>query len=68
MLRDNYTPGNLVDMTETLFYSSAIPLKLSKNSMTYSGSFYLSDLITKFRLTANAFSSQGAFGFSTFRV
>lgn len=56
-LRENYVEGDLVDMTETLFYKSAVQVSKSRNSMTYTGSFYLSDLITQFRLTANAFSS-----------
>jgi hypothetical protein len=34
------------------------------NSGVATGSFYLSDLVTKFRVTANAFDSNGALGFN----
>jgi len=47
-------------MTESVFFSAA---KRTSNGKI-SGSFVLSDLITKFRLTANVFNKDGAIGFN----
>jgi hypothetical protein len=48
-----------VDMTETVFYSSA---KHTKNGKL-TGSFYLSDLITKFRIITDSFDTKGRIGY-----
>lgn len=47
-------------MTETVFYCSANRTKNGK----LSGSFSLSDLITKFRITANTFDATGKIGYT----
>lgn len=58
-LRANYSSNYALDMTETVFYATAIKVKVdkSKDWASYSDSFYLSDLITKFRISANTFDS-----------
>ncbi|CDW88298.1 a-macroglobulin complement component [Stylonychia lemnae] len=48
------------DTTETVFYQAAV---LTDNQGKYSGSFYISDLITQFRISANAFDTRGVFGY-----
>ncbi len=64
-LRENYDSGYAVDMTETVFYSTAVRVD---QAASYADSFYLSDLITTFRISANAFDSQGALGFNTLLI
>jgi len=47
------------DTTETVFYATAMKTKNGRAS----GSFQLSGLITKFRITANAFNKEGVIGY-----
>ena len=47
-------------MTESVFYSTAKRTQDGK----ISGSFVLSDIITRFRLTANVFNKDGKIGFN----
>jgi uncharacterized protein YfaS (alpha-2-macroglobulin family) len=47
-------------MTETVFYSSALKTRTG----IINGTFKLSDLITKFRISANSFDKSGALGYS----
>jgi len=49
------------DRTETCFFATA--LKTSGGKVK--GSFYLSGLVTKFRITANSFGKNAVFGFNT---
>eukprot|EP00347_Sterkiella_histriomuscorum_P007254 403349667 len=49
------------DTTETVFYSAA---SMTDRQGKYLVSFYLSDLITTYRITANAFDTQGRIGYS----
>lgn len=60
--REDWSANERVDMTETVFYSATQPLSKSGK---FSGEFYLSDLITEFRITANAFSSDGVLGYNS---
>jgi len=57
-LRKNFDPTERVDLTETVLFSSASVVQGSTQ-----GSFYLSDLITKFRITVNAIDVNGAIGY-----
>lgn len=59
-LRKGYNPSVRIDKTETQFYASAARVK----NGVYKGSFYLSDLITEFRITANAFDRKGRIGYA----
>jgi hypothetical protein len=56
--RDNFNPSQRVDMTESVFYATA----MRTSDGRIKGSFVLSDLITRFRLTANAFNNDGMIG------
>lgn len=47
-------------MTETVLYNSA---NFTKNGKL-KGNFYLSDLITKFRITVNSFDTNGRIGYT----
>jgi uncharacterized protein YfaS (alpha-2-macroglobulin family) len=58
-LRKNFSPAERIDLTETVLFTSAKRIK----SGTFKGSFRLSDLITKFRITANAIDSTGVIGY-----
>ena len=58
-LRKNFNPSERVDLTETVLFSSTNRV----TSGTKKGQFWLSDLITKFRITANAIDSNGAIGY-----
>lgn len=59
-LQPNWTASSRSDLTETVFFNSAN----KTNSLgKVTGSFYLSDLITKFRLIANAFDTAGVIGY-----
>ena len=58
-LRKGFTPTERVDLTETVLFSSSNRVK----SGTYKGSFRLSDLITKFRITVNAIDVKGGIGY-----
>ena len=58
-LRKNYNASERIDLTETVLFSSSNRIK---NGML-KGSFRLSDLITKFRLTANAIDVNGMIGY-----
>eukprot|EP00347_Sterkiella_histriomuscorum_P004662 403359590 len=49
------------DTTETVFYQAAV---LTDREGRYTVRFYLSDLITSFRITANAFDTLGRMGYS----
>mmetsp|Transcript_19520 Transcript_19520/g.14214 ORF Transcript_19520/g.14214 Transcript_19520/m.14214 type:complete len:132 (-) Transcript_19520:1517-1912(-) len=49
-----------VDKTETQFYSAMTKVGSSRK---FTGSFYLSDLITKFRITVNAIDTKGRIGY-----
>jgi len=58
-LRKGFTPSERVDLTETVLFSSS-------NRVTNGilrGSFRLSDLITKFRITVNAIDTTGVIGY-----
>lgn len=48
-------------MTDTVFYSTANYTK----SGVYRGSFFLSDLVSQFRISANAFDNFGRLGFGS---
>jgi len=50
-----------VDKTETQFYTALT--KIEKGNK-FEGSFYLSDLVTKFRITANALDTKGRIGYA----
>lgn len=58
-LRKGFTPAERVDLTETVLFSSSNRVK----NGSLKGSFRLSDLITKFRITANAIDINGAIGY-----
>lgn len=59
-LRKGYDPSQRIDFTETIYYQTASKTVNGKVKAT----FYLSDLITQFRITANAFDGKGAIGFA----
>ena len=58
-LRKGFSPAERVDLTETVLFSSSNRVK----SGSLKGSFRLSDLITKFRITVNAIDSTGVIGY-----
>ena len=58
-LRKGFNPSERVDLTETVLFSSTNRV----TSGSIKGQFRLSDLITKFRITANAIDSNGAIGY-----
>lgn len=58
-LRKNYNSSERIDLTETVLFSSSNRIK----NGVLRGSFRLSDLITKFRLTANAIDVNGVIGY-----
>jgi uncharacterized protein YfaS (alpha-2-macroglobulin family) len=58
-LRKGFTPAERVDLTETVLFSSSNRVK----GGSLKGSFRLSDLITKFRITANAIDTKGVIGY-----
>ena len=58
--RADWTAEERVDFTETVFYATA---QKAENGQV-SGKFELSDLITEFRITANAFTKKGVFGYN----
>ncbi|CDW84292.1 a-macroglobulin complement component [Stylonychia lemnae] len=58
--RKNYNINERIDLTETVMYQSAGTA--TKGELK--GSFYLSDLITQFRIIADAFSGNGLLGYS----
>ena len=58
-LRDGYNGLDRVDFTETLLFSTQTQ---TKNGFL-SGSFYISDLITKFEIKANSFTKNGRIGY-----
>jgi uncharacterized protein YfaS (alpha-2-macroglobulin family) len=58
-LRRGFTPAERVDLTETVLFSSSNRVK---NGIV-KGSFRLSDLITRFRITVNAIDSTGVIGY-----
>lgn len=60
-LRKDFKPDQRIDLTETLYYGSAVKVVNGKMN----GTFSLSDLITKFRITANAFDINGRIGYKT---
>ncbi|CDW79846.1 a-macroglobulin complement component [Stylonychia lemnae] len=57
--RKNYDVNERIDLTETVMYQSAG--MATKGEIK--GSFYLSDIITKFRIIADAFSTTGQLGY-----
>jgi len=59
--REGYDENLRIDKTETQFYSALTSIGRSR---TYKGSFYLSDLITDFRITANAIDTKGRIGYT----
>jgi uncharacterized protein YfaS (alpha-2-macroglobulin family) len=61
-LRKGFNPAERVDLTETVLFSSSNRVK----SGTLKGSFRLSDLITKFRITVNAIDTRGVIGFNKY--
>ena len=58
-LRKGFTQNERVDLTETVLFSSSNRIR----SGILKGSFQLSDLITNFRITANAIDTRGAIGY-----
>jgi len=58
-LRKNFTATERVDLTETVLFSSSNRIKKG----VLKGSFRLSDLITKFRITVNAIDQSGLIGY-----
>ena len=60
-LRDGYTPGLRVDKTETVFYQT---MERLGNNRKMKGSFYLSDLVTDFRITVNGIDNSGRVGYA----
>jgi len=59
-LRQGFVFGqDPVDFTETLFFGSMLPSR----SGVYSGSFYLSDLVTQYRISADCFDQFGKIGY-----
>ena len=63
-LREGFTPAERVDLTETVLFSSSNRVRTGK----LSGSFHLSDLITKFRITVNAIDASGLIGYKIAKV
>lgn len=61
-LRKGFTPSERVDLTETVLFSSSNRVKNGQ----LKGSFRLSDLITKFRITVNAIDTKGKIGYSKY--
>ena len=61
-LRKGFTPAERVDLTETVLFSSSNRIK----NGVLKGSFRLSDLITKFRITVNAIDTKGKIGYSKY--
>ncbi len=63
----NFSSSQSVDMTETLFYQTAAEVIMDQgsNEGTFEASFFLSDLITKFKISANSFGKNGALGFQS---
>ena len=59
--RKNFDINERIDLTETVLYRSA---SRTSKSGEVKGTFYLSDLITKFRVIADAFNSTGSLGYS----
>jgi uncharacterized protein YfaS (alpha-2-macroglobulin family) len=59
--RKNFTQAERIDFTETLLFSSATR---TRNGVI-KGSFAISDLITKFRITVNTIDEKGRLGFNT---
>ena len=57
-LREEFSKGERIDMTETLYYATALPLHDGKAE----GSFYISDLVTTFRISAHSFDKDGRIG------
>ena len=60
-LRKNYNASNRIDLTETVYFGSSLILT---NGGTYTDKFFLSDLITKFRIIANSFDVFGTLGYA----
>jgi len=58
-LRKGFSPTERVDLTETVLFSSSNRIK----NGVLKGSFRLSDLITKFRITVNAIDANGLIGY-----
>lgn len=58
-LRKGFSPSERIDLTETVLFSSASVVTNGQGQ----GTFYLSDLITKFRVTVNAIDVNGVVGY-----
>ena len=58
--REDWSADERVDMTETVFFSGAKEVKSGK----ISGSFFLSDLITEFRISVSGFDQEGTLGYN----
>lgn len=58
--RPNWSASERIDLTETVLFNSA---NRTGSDGTLRGSFFLSDLITKFRIIANAFDTEGVIGY-----
>ena len=58
-LRSNWSESERIDFTETVLYNTANRTRRG----VLRGSFFLSDLITKFRIIVNAFDSNGLIGY-----
>lgn len=54
--------GSRFDLSETLFYTTA---NHTDENGKYTASFILSDLITQFRFSADAFDSEGTLGYAS---
>ena len=59
-LRANFSANQRVDLTQTLHYSSAVKAV----NGTVKGSFYLSDQITQYRMSAYSFDRSGKLGYN----
>lgn len=63
-LRKGFSPAERVDLTETVLFSSSNRVKNGQ----LKGSFRLSDLITKFRITVNAIDTKGKIGYRKYNI
>jgi len=58
--RKGFNVNERIDLTETVMFRSAAR---TSSSGEIKGSFYLSDLVTKFRIIADSFNSAGTLGY-----
>jgi uncharacterized protein YfaS (alpha-2-macroglobulin family) len=63
--RENRQPGDRQDFTETLFWSAG--LKTNEQGVAVA-EFDLSDAVTSFQVSADAYTSEGAIGGGTERI